>query len=191
MLAVGTRRRGRERAAARVSSRRGDPPAAISSAALKNQGGADTRRIRAMGTQPAGLRSGRAVPCAAHRRGLSPSAPIKPSSDAGQASAPITSSWPPSSPTSPATTVPAAERFYRLLKERAQALPDVRSVALTSSVPMDQHQSSRASPSRPRDSTLPAGTENVARAIGARRRRVLRHARHPARARQSIPRWRR
>ncbi|HLG56118.1 MAG TPA: ABC transporter permease [Vicinamibacterales bacterium] len=55
---------------------------------------------------------------------------------------------------------PRAERFYRLLKERVQALPGVRSVALTSAVPMDQI-SIESMAIAPEGFDLPAGTENV------------------------------
>jgi macrolide transport system ATP-binding/permease protein len=55
---------------------------------------------------------------------------------------------------------PRAERFYRLLKERVQALPGVRSVALTSIVPMDQIIIEGVAVA-PEGFDLPAGTESV------------------------------
>ncbi len=55
---------------------------------------------------------------------------------------------------------PRAERFYRDLKDRAQALPGVRSVALTSSPPMDAI-SIENTPLVPEGFTFPIGTTFV------------------------------
>jgi predicted permease len=56
--------------------------------------------------------------------------------------------------------VPRAERFYRDLKDKAQELPGVRSVALTSSLPMDAI-SIENRPLAPEGFTFPAGTTFV------------------------------
>src|SRR6185295_17126437 len=56
--------------------------------------------------------------------------------------------------------LPRAERFYRDLKDKAQALPGVRSVALTSSLPMDAI-SIENRPLAPEGFTFPAGTTFV------------------------------
>jgi predicted permease len=53
-----------------------------------------------------------------------------------------------------------ADRFYRLLKERALALPGVQSVALTTSVPMDAISIENTTIS-PEGFQFPAGTEHV------------------------------
>jgi predicted permease len=55
---------------------------------------------------------------------------------------------------------PRAERFYRELKEKALALPGVKSVALTSSVPMDGI-STESIPLTPEGFDLPTGTTFV------------------------------
>jgi len=55
---------------------------------------------------------------------------------------------------------PRAERFYRDLKDKARAIPGVRSVALTSSLPMDGI-SIENTPLAPEGFTFPAGTTFV------------------------------
>ena len=84
-----------------------------------------------------------------------------------------------------------AERFYRELKEKALSLRGVKSVALTSSVPMDGI-SVENSPLVPEGFTLPAGTTFVRVAVGSGGRRLFRHAwhRHPWRPRVSPDRQR-
>ena len=78
------------------------------------------------------------------------------------------------------------QTFFRDLKDRAAALPGVRSVALASTVPMrtDNLQGSQVAPE---GFSFAPGIESINCPIGAGGRRLLRYDRHPHRGGPRLP----